>query len=105
MTSQRELLGERIRELRRAAGLTLEGLSARLAEHGQTTGISVQHLSQIERGTTWPSPDLVHALDSVLESGNQLIYLLREAKVPTQPTASITTIEVIAHLFYPLFVD
>src|SRR5947208_2566090 len=77
-----EALGAKVRELREHAGLTLQGLSEQLRANGAAAGTSVQHLSQIERGASWPSATLLRAIGSVLGHTGELLYLLREAKVP-----------------------
>lgn len=46
-------LGEKLKELREASGLSLRALSARL------DGLSAAHLSDIERGRRYPSKDLL----------------------------------------------
>lgn len=50
----------RLRELRRARGLTLQGLSGR-------TGLSIGTLSQVERGLSNPSLDALRRLAAALE--------------------------------------
>lgn len=104
-TGNKAALGSRIRELRNGAGLTLAALSEKLRDSELPIGTSVQHLSSIERGDGWASPGLVRTLDALLQAQGELIYLLREAKVPTAPTSLDEIIEVTAHLFFPLFVD
>lgn len=105
MPDPKHALASRIRELRKAAGLTLAGLSVRLHDAGLSHGTSIQHLSEVERAATWPSADLVRALDTVLSPNKrELIGLLRNAKVPSEPKISAECIEVTAHLFFPLLV-
>ena len=99
----RVALGRRVRELRRGAGLTLGGLSQRLRDRGLTAGSSKQHLSAIERGDTWPSRDLVQALDEEFLTHGALMHMLREAKVPE--AVATGPLCVTGHLFYPLHVD
>lgn len=50
MKSATEMLGARIRELRKSAGLTQEQLAERL-------GIDQKHMSRIELGKSYPSLD------------------------------------------------
>jgi len=99
----RQTLGARIRQRRTEAHLTLAQLRAKLQIHGLDRGISVQHLSEVERGGTWPSAALVRALDEVLGAGSELLDLLRNAKVPVHRTSSDDALVVTAHLFFPLF--
>jgi transcriptional regulator with XRE-family HTH domain len=104
MTEGQVELGSRLKTRRQERGLTLAGLSAELARAGVDEGISQQHLSAIERGTTWPSAKLVSALDELLDTRGELLYLLRNAKVPRErETGAHILVE--AHLFYPLFVS
>lgn len=106
--SSRAALGEAIRRRRIEASVkTLGLLSQRLRDYGLTEGISIGHLSEVERGNTWPSPKLVRALDAVLSTKGELIGLLREAKVPHLPVDDdqASELEVTAHLFYPLRVE
>jgi transcriptional regulator with XRE-family HTH domain len=100
-------LGSRIRQHREAAKLTLKELGSKLESAGLDTGTSAQHLSSVERGNTWPSNELVAALDSVLETHSELMHLLRDARVrmsprPSQPGEGVA---VTAHLFFPLLVS
>jgi hypothetical protein len=99
----RVALGRRLRELRNASGLTLEGLSQRLRDRGLNSGSSKQHLSAIERGDTWPSREVVQALDEEFHAHGALLQMLREAKVPE--SLSTGPLCVTGHLFYPLHVD
>lgn len=55
----REVLGERLRELRRDEGETL-------AETAGRAGISPQYLSEIERGRKEPSSEMIAALAGAL---------------------------------------
>jgi transcriptional regulator with XRE-family HTH domain len=98
-------LGNRIRELRLARKLTQEQLSAKLKAAGLSKGTSPQHISAVELGNAWPSPKLVETLDTVFGSKPELIYLLRGAKVPTQVASSDESIDVTAHLFFPLYLE
>jgi transcriptional regulator with XRE-family HTH domain len=97
-------LGKRIRELRLDRQMTLDDLSQALRAQGLAAGHSVQHLSQVERGMSWPSLPLVNGLDRVLRTGHELLSRLRTAKVPAFPEAVADHIGLRAHLFYPLHV-
>ena len=55
----REVLGERLRTLRRRRGLTLTDVAAR-------AGISPQYLSEIERGRKDPSSEMLAAVAGAL---------------------------------------
>src|SRR5436309_3311910 len=103
MANDRINLGQRVWELREAAGLTQEDLCTQLKVAGLERGTSVQHLSAVERGATWPSPNLTQALDKILKTNGQLLRLHRVAKVPYDRSG--TAIRVDAELFYPLFVS
>lgn len=94
-------LGNRIRECRKAEGLTLAEVRERLLAAGLEKGSSIQHLSQVERGAAWPGPSLVHNLDSILKTKNEFLALLRQAKVPS--AAQTGPLSVTGHLFFPLY--
>jgi transcriptional regulator with XRE-family HTH domain len=97
-----ERLGDAIKDYRSEKRWTLTDLSQRLQDAGLPRGHSLAHLSEIERGKGTVSAELIEALDLVLEAHGRLIALLREAKVPTRQFGFSPTIEVDAHLFYPL---
>lgn len=98
----RQTLGARVRQRRTEAGLTLDALGSKLRDHGLDRGNSTQHLSEVERGGSWPSANLVHALDLVLKTDGELLKLLRNAKVPVHRSPEDETLVVTAHLFFPL---
>jgi len=58
----RDALGEHLRALRHDRGATL-------AEIAQRAGISMQYLSEIERGTKDPSSEMISAVAGALDSG------------------------------------
>jgi transcriptional regulator with XRE-family HTH domain len=94
-------LGERIGELRAQRDMTLKQLSERLQDDGLTTGFSIQHLSQVERGETWPSLPVVQALDAIFRTNGLLVRLLKEDKYPGQQPQS-NQIRLTAHLLFPV---
>lgn len=100
-----ERLGGEIRKRRSERGWTLEFLSDQLRRQGLKSGHSVQHLSEVERGRGIPSAGLIRALEHVLQANNELLNLLRDAKVPSGELTSADDIKVTAHLFYPAAVD
>lgn len=57
----RHLLGRQLRELRRSRGETLEAVARR-------ANVSVQYLSEVERGTKEPSSEVVAAITAALET-------------------------------------
>lgn len=56
----REVLGEELRRLRRERGLTLDETAGR-------AGISMQYLSEIERGRKEPSSEMIAAVGGALD--------------------------------------
>ena len=60
MKNTKELLGERIRELRKACGLTQEQLAERI-------GVEQKHVSRIELGTNYPT---IKRLEKIAEALN-----------------------------------
>lgn len=81
------LLGAEIRRLREQRKISLRSLSAELRAAGATEGSSHQHLSAVERGTEWPSQDLVDAIGRILNNRERLLRIYREAKAPTDDPA------------------
>ena len=55
-----KLIGERIKQTRKAKGMTQEVLAERL-------GVSIGYVSQVERGITKISLDLLGAISSILD--------------------------------------
>jgi transcriptional regulator with XRE-family HTH domain len=94
-------LGERIGDLRARRDMTLKQLSQRLQDGGLTRGFSIHHLSQVERGETWPSLPLVQALDGIFRTNGLFLHLLKEDKYPGQQPQS-NQIRLTAHLFFPV---
>jgi transcriptional regulator with XRE-family HTH domain len=60
MRTTKELLGTRIKELRKAKGLSQDALAERV-------GIDSKHLSRLEVGGSFPSLDTLERLAQVLE--------------------------------------
>lgn len=85
--------------------LTQSAVSKTLAARGLQKGYSPSHLSAVESGDSWPSVDLVNALDSALATGGEFRRLLRYAKVPFSDADVTDDVRVTAHLFFPLRVD
>ncbi|WP_436838684.1 helix-turn-helix domain-containing protein [Nocardia nova] len=75
----REVLGERLRELRRECGETL-------AETAGRAGVSPQYLSEIERGRKEPSSEMIAALAGAL--GTSLGELTTQIAIRLRPVAS-----------------
>ena len=59
MENTKKLLGTRIKEIRKAKGLTQEQLA-------ESIGIEIPSLSNIENGKTYPSSDTIEGLIQVL---------------------------------------
>ncbi|WP_337061981.1 helix-turn-helix domain-containing protein [Kineococcus sp. G2] len=79
----RELVGSVLREERAAQGRTLAGVAA-------ASGVSLPHLSQVERGGKEPSSEVVAAICAAL--GLPLAELLRRAAgEPLDVTSSVGT--------------
>jgi transcriptional regulator with XRE-family HTH domain len=79
----REVLGARIRELRRRRELTL-------AQTANRAGISPQYLSEVERGLKDPSSEIVAAIAgaldiTVLELTTQTVVDLRSQSFSSRP--------------------
>lgn len=70
-------IGSEMRELRKARTLTLKQLSA-------ATGVSVSHLSAIERGATKPSLDVVSAIAEGLSVSPNWFFAPRGGKGPLE---------------------
>lgn len=74
-----EVLGDELRRLRDACGLTLSQVVSRI-------GISESHLSRMEMGKRAPSPEDLSALLVIYEvTGEERLELLALAKKATQP--------------------
>ncbi len=95
-------LGKLLHQKRTGEGLTLQGLGAMLKERDQQVACSAAHLSQVENGRSWPSPQLVDCLDEVFDCGQEFRTLLRIAKVPT--TTASAKYSLTAHLIKPVYV-
>lgn len=65
-------LGEKIRRVRKARGLTL-------AQVSEKTGLSIGYLSQVERNKTSPTIDVLKAIGDVL--GKSIAYFVQEEDV------------------------
>lgn len=70
-----ENIGEKIKELRINKGMTLRGL-------GETVDLSAGFLSQLERGLTTISVDVLQRIS--VELGVELTYFFREVKVKNE---------------------
>ena len=70
-------LGSEVRQVRKARGLTLKDLSG-------SAGISVSHLSAIERGTTNPSFEIVHKLATALGISADWFFARRSGDGPLE---------------------
>ncbi len=66
-------LGSEVRQVRKARGQTLKTLSA-------AAGISVSHLSAVERGTTSPSLTIIHRLADALDISSDWFFARRSGK-------------------------
>lgn len=81
----REVLGNRLRELRQDRGETLTQTAKR-------AGISPQYLSEVERGRKEPSSEMVAALAGALDTTligltTQITEDLRRLRQPSAPVA------------------
>ncbi len=74
----REVLGARLRRLRKQRGLTLTELAAR-------SGVSAQYLSEVERGRKEPSSEMIAAITGAL--GLTLIQLTSHVADELQRTS------------------
>jgi transcriptional regulator with XRE-family HTH domain len=81
----REVLGERLRALRRSRGETL-------TETAERAGISPQYLSEIERGLKDPSSEVLAAVAGAL--GATLIDLTTQVTVELQVLGPVRTPQV-----------
>ena len=70
-------VGGEIRELRKARALTLKQLS-------ETTGVSLSHLSAIERGASKPSLDVIGAIAAGLSVSPNWFFARRSGKGPLE---------------------
>jgi transcriptional regulator with XRE-family HTH domain len=66
-------LGRRIREERVKRSLTLKEVESR-------SGVSATHISQIERGITWPTVNALHKVATALEKNTS--FFLEEVELP-----------------------
>jgi transcriptional regulator with XRE-family HTH domain len=66
-------LGKRIREERLRQSKTLKDVEGR-------SGVSATHISQIERGITWPTVNALHKVASALEKNTS--FFLEEVELP-----------------------
>lgn len=95
-TASMRVVGDELRRLREARGLTQQALAHRV-------DVSRSHLCQVELGQTWPSADFLVRCESALGEPGRLIPLLRTAKVPTTTAPEANThLDVTAHKFIPL---
>ena len=78
----REVLGQRLRELRRRRGETL-------TETAERAGISPQYLSEIERGLKDPSSEVLAAVAGAL--GATLIDLTSQVSVDLRGSYAVST--------------
>ena len=79
----REVLGQRLRELRRRRGETL-------TETAERAGISPQYLSEIERGLKDPSSEVLAAVAGAL--GATLIDLTSQVSVDLRSSYALGTL-------------
>ena len=77
LASSLSSLGAELRELRKARDLTLKQLS-------QLAGISLSHLSAIERGAVNPSIDVLNALADGLEVAPSWFFARRNGQSPLE---------------------
>lgn len=66
-------LGRRIREERARQSLTLKQVETR-------SGVSATHISQIERGITWPTVNALHKVSKALEKN--MSFFLEDVELP-----------------------
>ena len=65
----KELLGKRIKELRKEKGLTQEQLA-------ETVGIEPNNLSRIEKGRNYPTPENLSKIANALNVSVDKLYIL-----------------------------
>lgn len=98
-----QLLGSKLRALRKSNRLTLEELSARCAQHDPAAAPSVSYLSMLETGKRCPSPEVLAMIASVFGKPPQwfLDGAVESAAAPvSMPLANTTPFEP-AFLFSP----
>ncbi len=77
MTDTPSAFGAEVRQLRRARGMTLKDLS-------RESGVSLSHLSGIERGTSNPSMEALHAISKALSVSTDWFFARRPGNGPLE---------------------
>lgn len=100
---QKQLLGKRIKELRKLKGLTQESLSEKV-------GIDSKHLSRIECGVNFPSLDLLTKIADTLKIEPYLLFQTLQSKTKDELILDINKIletakEQDVMKFYKILVD
>lgn len=100
---QKQLLGKRIKELRKSKGFTQEGLAEKV-------GIDSKHLSRIECGVNFPSLDLLIKIANTLEIEPWFLFQVKPEKSKDEIIADINRIlqsakEKDLKMFYKILVD
>jgi transcriptional regulator with XRE-family HTH domain len=90
--------GTRLRQLRESRGWRLLDLSNELRSRGTSKGVSVQHLSEIERGDP-VGPELADALDQLFQQSGALVALRRSDQYPPSEFAHGCSVDL--HVFFP----
>lgn len=85
MTPMRQLVGEVLRERRRAQDLTLRDLSAKAR-------VSLSYISEIERGHKEPSSELLSALADALEIPLSQVLLQVSSLLELDEAAELATV-------------
>ncbi len=77
MSNALTALGQEVRQLRKARGLTLKGL-------GTAAGVSLSHISAIERGVSNPSVDVLNAISEALQVTPDWFFARRPGTGPLE---------------------
>lgn len=100
---KKQLLGKRIKELRKLKGLTQESLS-------EKAGIDSKHLSRIECGVNFPSLDLLTKIADILSIEPYVLFQTMHSKTKDELIADINKIletakEQDVRKFYKILID
>ena len=99
---QKQLLGKRIKELRKLKGFTQESLS-------EKAGIDSKHLSRIECGVNFPSLDLLTKISDILGVEPYVLFQNLHAKSKNELISNINQVLAIAkkqdvRMFYKILI-
>ena len=100
---QKQLVGKRIKELRKLKGFTQESLS-------EKAGIDSKHLSRIESRVNFPSLDLLTKISDILGAEPYVLFQNLHAKSKNELISNINQVLAIAkeqdvRMFYKILID